>query len=239
MDPASAALVLRLAQGIQRVAMLITGAVEPGAPGVLGPLWNDGHFRRVELEPLDRGAIRDALQHLLGGDIEQATVDRLTTTSSGNPYVLYELVELAQTGGLLDVRDGMWSWRGEWRPSPELRRLVEWRLRGVDREARRVAELASVTSPLGLVEVADVAGHQAVAAAEEAGLVTVERERSRLVVTVVDRGLSGLIRASMGQARRVETARTLARAFDQNPLRRSRDDLVSALLRLEGHQIHT
>ena len=238
LDPASATLMLRLAQEPRHVALLVAGSVDPTTSEVLRPLWRDDRFERVDLVPLDGDAMREAVGQLLGGQVEQATMDRLAALSSGNPFILAELTTIARAGGVLGLRNGQWSWLGDIPRSRALQQLVEWRLRGVDPRARRVAEVASVAGPLGLAEVAAIIDHEAVAAAEETGLISVEPDESRLVITIVDRGLSEVIRASMGHGRRVEIGLALARAFEQHPLRRSRDDLLRAQVRLESHQEH-
>ncbi|TLM74278.1 helix-turn-helix transcriptional regulator [Pseudarthrobacter sp. NamB4] len=80
----------------------------PGLPQPLDQLWYDGLAERVDLRPLNREQIEEALAHLLDGTVPAATVDAVWTASGGNPRLLDALLHDAAEAGILAKRNGIW-----------------------------------------------------------------------------------------------------------------------------------
>jgi DNA-binding CsgD family transcriptional regulator len=233
LDDASATLVHHLALSAGRFVLLVTMALDHSCPDAVAALRKDGPFDIIELGPLRIDAVAAALEIMLGGDVERATSARLFELSEGNPFVLRELVEATTTAGVLAVRRGVWSWHGDLPFSPALNELVARRLERVDPRVRHVLELLALAEPLGLPELNAASSPSAVAAAEAAGLVVVERQQRRAEVRIAQVLYARLVRAALGHVRTVELLGDLDAVLERVPGRRPSDRLKRAVIRLD------
>lgn len=170
LDPPSADVLAfaarRLAAG--RVGFLL--ARRSGSPSAVEEAVEPGRRRQVEIGALDLGAVHALLELHLGYAYPRPTMHRIAELSSGNPLFALEIARaLGPAPGLAPGAPLL---------LPEsLRELVAGRVAAVSPRGRRALLVAAALSQpsAGLVERASSAA--GLAAAEEAGLVRVDRGR--------------------------------------------------------------
>jgi DNA-binding NarL/FixJ family response regulator len=233
LDDASAAVIhrLRLLGGSPR--MLVTRLAGADAPDAVTALTKDGLLEVVELAPFPAADAGAVVADWLGGEVEHATSDYLHGLSEGNLSVLHELVDAAGSAGVLAVRGGVWSWRGEVPSSPALGTLVSSRVGHAGEQAWQVLELLSLAEPLGLQQLVALTGVEAAREAEASGLITVERRRRRADVRSAHLLYTEVVRAGLGVVRRAELLRSIDAVLATVPGRRATETLKRATIRLE------
>jgi DNA-binding CsgD family transcriptional regulator len=96
LDPSSSAVVgiavRRLSD--EPVSVLATRRTQPGEPATTDPFGN--RLRRLELPPLDLGAMQDLLRQALGRELSLPTLAAIERAAGGNPFFA---VELARSTG--------------------------------------------------------------------------------------------------------------------------------------------
>jgi len=234
LDPASAALILRLALMPDRLALLVTMDDAQSAPDAVRRLTKDRLLDVIELGPFDRETTAAILTGSLGGHVERPTCDRLFELSGGNPLVLHELVEAGVTSGVLRQTSGAWSWRGAVPNHPRLKDLVALRLERAEPEVRWMLEILCLAEPLTLEQLGDLVGNEAVAAGEAAGLITVEKRIHLTEVRFTHVLYSQVVRASLGEVRTLRALRLLDKALEKTSERSPADRLKRAAIRLDA-----
>jgi class 3 adenylate cyclase/tetratricopeptide (TPR) repeat protein len=115
----------------------------------LRPTWGGGKLdaQTVLLEGLGEGDVRDLARALLGGDVDDALLDRVEAVAEGNPLFVEQLVAMLVEDGHL-VRDGdRWQARlefGEIEVPPTISALLAARLDRLPSGERALAARASV-----------------------------------------------------------------------------------------------
>jgi DNA-binding CsgD family transcriptional regulator len=226
LDDASAALVHQLVlRGIAvLVATVRTG--EP-APDPVIALWKDGPARRLDLSALPPSATAELLERSLGGAVDGVTRKEVLRVTGGNPLYLRELVLGGLESGALRQVDRVWRWRGKLAGVTRLAELVQARLSTLDETARGAVELVAWGEPLGVGALERLVGRNAVQAAEDDGLLMVERSGRRTVARLAHPLYGEVLRAVLPLSRARAVAERLAAAVGAGALRR-RDDLLRA-----------
>jgi DNA-binding CsgD family transcriptional regulator len=224
LDDASAALVHLLA--LRRLAVvLVTLRSGESAPDSVVALWKDGLARRLDLSALDSRATAELLGHALGGPVDGVSSQEMLRVSGGNPLYLRELVLGGRETGALRQVEGVWRWTGELAGATRLAELVATRLDTIAETARTTVELAAWGEPLPIGVLQRLVDRPAVQAAEQSGLLVLERSGRRVVARLAHPLHGEVLRATLPVSRVRSVAERLAAAFDAGPLRR-RDDLL-------------
>ncbi|RBY76747.1 helix-turn-helix transcriptional regulator [Geodermatophilus sp. TF02-6] len=170
LDPMSVTLLHQLAASgaVTLVLTVRTGAAEPDPAA---PLWKDGLADRIQLEPLRRTELVRLVGHVLGGDADTRTGQRLWQLSRGNPLFLRELVEDGIRTGRLRDSEGLWRWEGAMLPSQRLCEIVLAQLGRLDAEEWRVLEVLATAEPLPARQVEALSSSEVVARLERRGVV--------------------------------------------------------------------
>jgi DNA-binding CsgD family transcriptional regulator/tetratricopeptide (TPR) repeat protein len=224
LDGASAAVILQLALTDDAFLVVTTRTGEP-APDAIQVLWKDGLAERLELQPLSHGEVRELLETVLGGPVEEPCSVELARISSGNALFLRELIRAAVDDGSLVVDHG--SWRLRRRPSPpaHLVELIERRMDGLPVATRNVVDLVAAGEPLSLATLERLTEPSALADADRSGIIAAGTVGRRSQVRL-DHPLYGeVLRTHQSPSAWRRLCRTLAEDLAATGLRRA-DDVV-------------
>lgn len=148
LDAATVELLARLA-GVCKVLLSWRSEEAPVGSALSQALGQAGASRsaaRLELEPLEAGAVRELIRQMAGGELP-GLAEEIYTLTSGNPlYVVALLQHMFEAGRLYVEPGGGWSLTGEpdFSLPPTVRAIIEARLQRLDRAQRRVFDLAAV-----------------------------------------------------------------------------------------------
>jgi DNA-binding NarL/FixJ family response regulator len=177
LDPISAALVLHLAR-TSAAFILVTVRTREPCPDAISALWKDAGAQRLVLDTLDEPSTDRLLEEVLGGPVESGLRGWVWALSGGNVMYVTELVDGLVADGALVCQDGLWRAVRETRVPASLMELVSQRIAGLDEGVRRSLELLAVGEPLSLSVLSRLESHDALAAAEAEGLITVDESMS-------------------------------------------------------------
>ncbi|WP_106127977.1 helix-turn-helix transcriptional regulator [Pseudosporangium ferrugineum] len=232
LDPPSAALVhLLVREGATLLATL--RAAEP-VPAPITALWTEGLVDHAEVAPLSIDESRALLNTMVGGPVEIGSARRLCHLGGGNPLLLRELIMAALRGGALLQAYGFWRWTGRLALAPSLAELVDARVGSLSTGVRDVLEMVSLGEPIGLQVLLRAADPADVEAAEERGLIRVDRDERRHDVRLAHPLYGEVVRRRCPVTR---SRRLLAKLADlvETAGGRRRDDLLRvAVWRLDS-----
>ena len=222
LDDASAALLHQLAS-TARGFLVITVRSGVPAPDPVVALWKDGLAERLEVRALGRIEIDELVTTMLRGQVDGSTLRELRRLTHGNALFLRELILGGLDSGALARIGGVWRWEGPITAAPRLVELVETRLGRRDAQERDLLELLSLGEPLGAIAVARMVAAPALAAAERAGLLSVEKAGRRVEVRPAH-PLYGEVARAQASALRVRSIHVrLADALEATGARRAGD----------------
>ena len=231
LDEVSTTVVHQLASG-QRARIVLTIRTGEPAPDAVTALWKDDAAVRLELAAFDRDQTFAVLVAELGGGLEASTARRLHDSARGNVLWLRHLVEGERAAGRLRQDRGTWVWQGAVTLSPMLADLVAARIGSLTDDQRRVLDLLSVTEPLGLGMLEDLASARAIEEVAERGLVTVEPDGARWEVRLGHPLYGESVRARTSPLRTRRLRGELSAALSRTGTRRAGDSLRRAVLDL-------
>jgi DNA-binding winged helix-turn-helix (wHTH) protein/DNA-binding CsgD family transcriptional regulator len=194
-----------------------------GALPAFDDLVGQGRLVRVDLGPLDNHVIADLLAQVLGGQVEPGTLERLTTSSAGNPGVLQQLVETALDQRSLRRTPAGFELLGRMAAAPTLERLVQHRLASVEGEDRAALDALAIAGEIGLEVLGDMVGDEVLDDLDRRGLITLRTDRRRLEVGLAHPLYGELLRAELSPLRGRRIRQRLATAVESRGARR-RDD---------------
>jgi DNA-binding CsgD family transcriptional regulator len=224
LDDASAAVIHQLVvAGIASV--LITVRTGEPAPDAVTAVWKDGLAEIIELQPMADRDLRDLLEAVLDGPVDEHTALELVRSCDGNCLFLRELVRTAIDDGSLELDRGLWRLRRPVAPGPRLINLVEARLLDLPPETRDVLELTAVGEPMPLVLLEGLVSAKALADAARRELIDVEVDGRRSVARLGHPLYGDVVRARLPWLGLRARCRTLADALDATGFRR-RDDVL-------------
>jgi DNA-binding NarL/FixJ family response regulator len=160
------------------VAIIRSG--EP-VPDAVTSLWKDGYLERFELLPFSKQQSIALVESVLGGTLEGLSADVMWDASGGNPLFLRHLVEGALEAGTLADVNGVWQWRGRTVVPSGLAALMKTRLDHAGPDVVNALTLLALCEPLDIDALYELAGEQAVDAAEAQGLIRLAPDGSRIV----------------------------------------------------------
>ena len=149
-------------------------------PDAVTSLWKDGHLQRVELEPLAKGQSIALVESVLGGTLEGLSADVMWESSGGNPLFLRHLVEGAVDAGTLIKVHDVWQLRGSTVVPSGLAALLENRLNQAGKDVVDALKLLALCEPLDIDALCELAGEDAVDAAEVRGLIRIVHDGAQI-----------------------------------------------------------
>ena len=199
LDQLSATLLHQIAvEGAGRIVATVRSG-EPLLDAVTS-LWKDGYLRRLELQAFTKQQSVAVVESVLGGTLEELSAEVMWAASGGNPLFLRHLVEGAIEAGTLAAVNGVWQLRGPTAVSAGLAELLEGRFKRAGREAVKAVELLALCEPLDINTLSELAGAEAVDAAEVQGLVRVVRDGDQVNARISHPLYGDAIRRRIGTA---------------------------------------
>jgi tetratricopeptide (TPR) repeat protein len=224
LDDPSAALIQQLAShGV--ASLLLTVRSEEPAPDAIARLWLEGTCTRLEVQPLSRSEVDELVSHLLGGEVEQRTLERLWRFTEGNVLFLRELALDALATGDLRTEEGIWRWRGAPAAGPRLGEVIAARLGDLEGRVKEPVHVLAIAEVLGLASLEAWVGRDAVADAEAGGLIRVEHDGRRRPVRLAHPLYGEVVRNRLPAVVHLEITRRLARELAAHGARRRGDVL--------------
>ncbi|MCV7178362.1 LuxR C-terminal-related transcriptional regulator [Mycolicibacterium sphagni] len=199
LDQLSATLLHQIA--VERTGSIVA-TVRSGeaVPDSVMTLWKDGYLRRIDLEPFSRGECVSLVESVLGGTLEELSANVIWTQSGGNPLFLRHMVEAALEAGTLSEVNGVWQLRGATTVSSGLATLLENRFDSTNPEAVTVLRLLALCEPLDINALVELAGEQAIDAAEKAHLIRIDRAGPDLHARISHPLYGDVVRRQIGTA---------------------------------------
>lgn len=195
-EPTLALFVIDDAQSLdQGTVQLLAQAVATGAarllatcrPGPLIPeeflaLWDDGIIAKFDLAPLSRAEVHQLCEQVLRAEVSPWVSELFAHLTDGNPFMLMSLIEHARATGAIGQRRGAWFLLAP----PELgdvpaADLLDHQVRAMSPEEKTAAAIVALAGPLSLGQILRFSSPRAVDALEMAGIITVSRDRDRIV----------------------------------------------------------
>lgn len=147
-------------------------------PDAVTSLWKDGYLQRFELQPFTKQQSIALIETVLGGTLEGLSADVMWESSGGNPLFLRNMVEGAVDAGALAEVNGVWQFRGPAVIPSGLVELLDERLAHAGEDVLHALKLLSLCEPLDIDAFSDLAGEEAVDAAEMRGLIRIVADDS-------------------------------------------------------------
>lgn len=195
-EPKLALFVIDDAQSLDRgTVQLVAQAVATGAarllatcrPGPLIPeeflaLWDDGIIAKFDLAPLSRSEVHQLCEQVLRAEVSPWVSEVFAKLTEGNPFMLMSLIEHARATGAIGQRRGAWFLLA----APDLGSvpaadLLDHQIRSMSPEEKTAAAIVALAGPLSLGQILRFSSPRAVDALEMAGIITVSRDRDRIV----------------------------------------------------------
>lgn len=161
-DESSAAILVDMvAAGWSNV--LVAARPRPGLPQPLNQLWYDGLAERIDLHPLDRRQLADALAAVLESAVPASVTDAFWQATEGNPLLVECLLSDARSGGALAKRNGLWHLN---KPlpadGPELKSHVARDLARRSVEEQEALRLIALAAPVNRRSIEEIYGAELV-----------------------------------------------------------------------------
>ena len=200
LDAFSAALVTQLVvNGDARVIVTVRSG-EP-APDAVTALWRDGVLPRLDVQALSRFEVGDLLESALLGQVDSVVADRLFAMTQGNVLYLRQVVDGEHDAGRLVEQHGVWRWTGTPTMSEGLVELVMARMGALAPGVRDVLDALALAEPIAIEPLGRVTSLADIEAAEDLGLVSVQRAEDVLITRAAHPLFTESRRASMGTVR--------------------------------------
>jgi DNA-binding CsgD family transcriptional regulator/tetratricopeptide (TPR) repeat protein len=199
LDQLSATLLHQIAvEGAGRIVATVRSG-EP-LPDAVTSLWKDGYLRRLELQPFTKQQCVTLIESVLGGTLEELSADVMWEASGGNPLFLRHLVEGAIQACTLSAVDGVWQLRGPTAVSAGLAELLDGRLKRAGNAAVSALQLLALCEPLDIDILSELAGEEAVDAAEVEGLIRIVRDGDQVNARICHPLYGDVVRRRLGTA---------------------------------------
>jgi DNA-binding CsgD family transcriptional regulator/tetratricopeptide (TPR) repeat protein len=231
LDSLSLTVIVQLvaAQSVSIVATVRSG--EP-LPDAFVSMWTTGVAARVELQPLTVGDCETLLALALGGRVAHTSAIELHALSGGNALFLRELVIGAYEDGQLRDHNDVWQLVGKPLGTPALRDLIRARLAHLDESETRLVERIAVCQPLAVADLPD-GSKSALRCLEAAGLVRVDDQRGRLLVSLDHPQYAEAVRSALTRLATIDILVDQADLVASRPMS-AEDELRIALWRLDA-----
>jgi DNA-binding CsgD family transcriptional regulator len=199
LDQLSATLLHQIAvEGAGRIVATVRSG-EP-LPDAVTSLWKDGYLQRLDLQPFTKQQSVALVESVLGGTLEELSAEVMWEASHGNPLFLRHLVEGAIEAGTLSAVDGVWQLRGPTAVSAGLADLLDDRLKRAGDAALRALRLLALCEPLDINTLSELAGVDAVDAAEVQGLLRIVHDGDQINARISHPLYGDVVRRRIGTA---------------------------------------
>ncbi len=199
LDQLSATLLHQIAvEGAGRIVATVRSG-EP-LPDAVTSLWKDGYLHRLDLQPFTKQQCVTLVESVLGGTLEELSADVMWEASGGNPLFLRHLVEGAIEASTLSAVNGVWQLRGPTAVSAGLAELLDGRLKRAGNAAVSALKLLALCEPLDIDILSELAGEEAVDAAEVQGLIRIVRDRDHVNARISHPLYGDVVRRRLGTA---------------------------------------
>lgn len=196
-------------------------------------LWTSGRCRRLDLAPLDDDDVRELLERVLGGDVEDRLRVRLRTRSAGNALLLRELVRAGLGTGAIARSQNVWRLAGDLPLGDGAVDIIRAALSVLDTDEREAAQLLAVGQPLGLAVAESLIEPQLMEALEERRVAGLVETSNGPVLTLTHPLYGEVLRADIAPLRMRRLRRTLIAALSQASSSDPPDVLRSVVWRVE------
>jgi DNA-binding CsgD family transcriptional regulator len=199
LDQLSATLLHQIAvEGAGRIVATVRSG-EP-LPDAVTSLWKDGYLYRLDLQPFTKQQCVALIESVLGGTLEELSADVIWEASGGNPLFLRHLVEGAIQANTLSAVNGVWQLRGPTAVSAGLAELLDSRLKRAGNAAVSAVKLLALCEPLDIDILSELAGAEAVDAAEVQGLIRIVRDGDQVNARICHPLYGDVVRQRLGSA---------------------------------------
>ena len=179
LDQLSATLLHQI--GVERAGrILATVRSGEAVPDAVTSLWKDALLQRVELEAFTKDESIALVESVLGGTLEGLSADVMWESSGGNPLFLRHLVEGAVDAGTLTKVNDVWQLHGATVVPSGLAELLETRLEQAGNDVVDALKLLALCEPLDIDTLCELAGENAVDAAEMRGLIRIGHDGAQI-----------------------------------------------------------
>lgn len=229
LDQLSATLLHQLA--FERVTRIVATIRQGEAvPDAVTSLWKDGHLHRLDLHAFTKPQSVELIEMIVGGQVEGLTADVLWRSSGGNALFLRHLVEGGLEAGNLTEVNGVWQLRGGAVVSTGLAELLGARIDEAGDIVLGALRLLALCEPIDIDVLSELAGDDALDAAELRGLIRTEQDGAQVNVRFSHPLFGEVVRRRMGTAS--------ARALRGRLVRALRDrEIASAAARIRIAQL--
>lgn len=215
------------------VATVRTG--EP-VPDAVTSLWKDGYLQRFELSPFTKQQSIALIETVLGGTLEGLSADVMWETSGGNPLFLRNMVEGAVDAGTLTKVNGVWQFRGPTVIPSGLVELLDERLAHAGEDVLHALKLLALCEPLDIDALAELAGEDAVDAAEMRGLIRIVADDGQINVRFSHPLFGEAVRRRVGTASARKLRGRIAKILHERNLDSPASRIKLAELAIESDQ---
>ncbi|MBF8186831.1 hypothetical protein ITP53_13975 [Nonomuraea sp. K274] len=200
LDPASAAFVHHLATRGLAFLIVTRRAGEPACDAIVA-LTKEELLTRIDLAPLPVSVLAELLDAHFGHPLDAVSRRELARLSGGLPLMLRELLHALHAADVLRRVHGIWRWTGRLPVPRRLAEAIDEQLGGVDESVRALLEIVACAEPAPVAALDGMADEQALATAEQSGLVVMETVEDRLVARLAHPLHGEVIRATLSSAR--------------------------------------
>lgn len=186
---------------VERAARVVC-TVRSGEPvlDAVTALWKDGHLQRLELQVFTKEQSVALVESVLAGTLEGLSADVMWEASGGNPLFLRHLIEGAVDAGTLTEVNGVWQLRGPTTIPSGLAALLDERLDRAGKDVVGALKLLALCEPLDVDALCELAGEEAVDAAEVQGLIRVAQDGRHLSARFSHPVFGDVVRRRVGTA---------------------------------------
>jgi len=188
-------------------------------PDAVTAIWKDQHLQRLELQPLSLAEVTGLVEHVLDGPVHSASAQRLWQYTQGNALYLRHLLESEVKAQRIKQHSGVWLWDGQPKLSQTLKDLLQARMSDVPATVCDVLAALAVAEPLESDVLESIANADALAEAENLGLVTIDSDVQPATVRLTHPLLGEVVRTDSMRLRRLRgrLATTLAERGSTDP----------------------
>jgi DNA-binding CsgD family transcriptional regulator len=169
---------------------------------------------RLELEPLDEGAVVDLVSAQLGGPVNARLAREAWTASRGNPMAVSLIVESALRSGAITERHGLWALSGALSGDQRLLTLILDQLLQLSVPERRAVDVIALAEPLEAVIVSRLVRPSVIASLRHRGLVVGSESDADTQLRLIHPLFGEAVRQTISQAQRQTTFAALAEALN-------------------------
>lgn len=201
LDRLSAILISQLAVDSSVRLIVTVGPSDEPATDAIRALWKERQLLHLALGPFTPHQT-DMLAHtVLGGPVDDPTVDRLHALTAGNPMLLRALITSGLEDRVLVEQDGRWRIVGKFRTGPDLDDLVQRRIASLDCDELDCIELIAAAEVLDWDILRKLCSAEAIIHLERRDLIQITDDEAQTLVQLAHPVLGEVLLRRTGVAR--------------------------------------